>query len=378
MKNFYKTIKLGAIALMFLFSSLSNCRNILASGSADGTIKIWDVGTGECIKTLPVSDWRVEVVEVSSDGKMLFSGDSKGVVKVWDLVNGVCIKTLNGHTGAIFSMAFHPDQAMLASGSWDRTVRLWNIETGACIATLKGHSGVVNLVAFSPDGTMLASGCGYSGEMRLWDLQTFAQINIAVLEKYFNQALPIAFSPDKKMLALWVPRKCLEVVNFWDVVKKGRAKPLKINIKKEDLRKIVGILSIAFSPDGTKLASGSGNGVVGLWDVKKRKLVRLSGGDMSFVRAVAFSPDGTIFASGANDRLVKIWSSSTSMYIKQLEGHAQEVLSLVFLPVDIEKEKARIEAEEERMKFLMQRMGGLPGVRIKAKSSAPLVVPMGF
>jgi WD40 repeat protein len=92
-------------------------------------------------------------------------------VRLWDVHTGQCLKTLSGHTNWVSSVAFSPDGRLLASGSNDQTVRLWDISTGQSLKTLSGHTNWVWSVAFSPDGRLLASGSA-DATLKLWDVQT--------------------------------------------------------------------------------------------------------------------------------------------------------------------------------------------------------------
>jgi WD40 repeat protein len=92
-------------------------------------------------------------------------------VKLWDVNTGNCIKTLTGHTNWVWSVAFSPDGKTLVSSSYDRTVRLWDVTTGRCIRTLTGHTREIYSVSFSRDGQTVASGCA-DETARLWDVNT--------------------------------------------------------------------------------------------------------------------------------------------------------------------------------------------------------------
>jgi WD40 repeat protein len=92
-------------------------------------------------------------------------------VKLWDVNTGNCIKTLTGHTNWVWSVAFSPDGKTLVSSSYDQTVRLWDVTTGRCIRTLTGHTSEIYSVSFSPDGQTVASGCA-DQTARLWDAST--------------------------------------------------------------------------------------------------------------------------------------------------------------------------------------------------------------
>ncbi|MEW5860520.1 MAG: serine/threonine-protein kinase [Cyanobacteriota bacterium] len=228
---------------------------LLASGSNDETIKLWQPITGKEIRTLTGhSDW-VNSVAFSSDGQILASGSKDMTIKLWQPITGKEIRTLKGHSFPVNSVAFSPDGQLLASGSWDNTTKLWQTVTGKEIRTLKGHSFPVNSVAFSPDGQLLASGS--------WD----------------------------------------KTIKIWQTVTGKQTRTLKGHSD--------WVRSVAFSPDGQLLASGSWDNTIKLWQTVTGKEIRTLKGHSLPVRSVAFSPDGQLLASGSGDKTIKIWRLSS-------------------------------------------------------------------
>ncbi|KAJ5993167.1 hypothetical protein N7451_008891 [Penicillium sp. IBT 35674x] len=146
---------------------------LLASGSMDQTVRLWDTATGELQQTLEGHSSWVRSVAFSPDGRLLASGSDDKTVRLWDTATGALQQTLEGHSDLVTSVAFSPDGRLLASGSMDQTVRLWDTATGELQQTLEGNSSYVNSVAFSLDGRLLASG-SWDKTVRLWDTATGA------------------------------------------------------------------------------------------------------------------------------------------------------------------------------------------------------------
>ncbi|MGK7918660.1 MAG: protein kinase [Trichodesmium sp.] len=138
---------------------------IFASSSADGSIKIWQVGCCESLKTLKGHSGAVYSVAFSANGQILVSGGADKTIKLWDVFTGELLNSFKGHTRDVLSVAISPDNQILASGSMDGTVKLWNLLTGELLDSLCGY----HPVQFSPDGKTLVSG-GEAGRILIWRL----------------------------------------------------------------------------------------------------------------------------------------------------------------------------------------------------------------
>ena len=269
--------------------SFSPDGTILASGSYDDTIKLWNVATGKIITVLKQRR-RVDSISFSPDGETLAINIHR--IKLWNVATGTNITTLKGHNSTTNSVSFSPDGGTLASGSHDKTIKLWDVATGTNIATLEGHTKSVNSVSFSPDGGTLASG-SYDKTIKLWDVATGT--NIATLEGHTSLISSVSFSPDGGTLASGSYDK---TIKLWDVATGTNIATLEGHTSL--------ISSVSFSPDGGTLASGSHDKTIKLWDVETGENI-VTFTDTSFVLSVLFSPDGTKLASGTWEGTVRLW-----------------------------------------------------------------------
>jgi WD40 repeat protein len=135
---------------------------VLASGSRDGSVILWDPASGSKLATLEGHATQVSSISLSHDGKIAPSGSNDGTIKIWDLTVGKELATAKAHTAPVISLAFSQDGKSLASASLDHTVILWEPTTGQQRATLAGHDGPFSSLAFSPDGKTLASAGDHS------------------------------------------------------------------------------------------------------------------------------------------------------------------------------------------------------------------------
>jgi WD40 repeat protein len=290
----------------------------LASCSSDRTVKLWDVSTGQCLRTLRGHTTRIWCVAFAPDGKTLASSSDDQTVKLWNVSNGECLKTLEGHSSAVRAISFSPDGQTLTSGSKDRTIKLWDIDTGQAIRTMQGHTDWVWSVAFSSDGQTLVSG-SYDKTVKLWDANTGECLK--TLQGHIGRIWCVAFSPDGRTFASGCEN---QTVKLWDTSTGECLKTLRGHIGR--------IWCIAFSPDGRTLVSGCENQTVKLWDTSTAECLRTSRGYSNAVWSVAFSPDGQPLASGCDNQTVKLWDTKTGKCRKTLEGHTHRVRTVAFSP----------------------------------------------
>ncbi|KAM3074499.1 hypothetical protein ACMFMF_006507 [Clarireedia jacksonii] len=291
---------------------------IVASGSLDNTIRLWDTATGELQQTLEGHTSWARSVAFSPDGKIVASGSLYKTIRLWDTATGELQQTLEGHTDSVWSVAFSPDGKIVASGSLDKTIQLWDTATGELQQTLEGHTDSVWSVAFSPDGKIVASG-SLDKTIRLWDTAT-GELQ-QTLERHTDSVWSVAFSPDGKIVA---SGSLDNTIRLWDTATGELQQTLEGHTG--------AVRSVAFSPDGKIVASGSLDKTIRLWDTATGELQQTLEGHTGAVRSVAFSPDGKIVASGSDDNTIRLWDTATVELQQTLERHTDAVRSVVFSP----------------------------------------------
>ncbi|AFY41738.1 serine/threonine-protein kinase [Nostoc sp. PCC 7107] len=272
---------------------------ILASGSDDKTIKLWNLGTGTELQTLKGHLKWIWAIAFHPDGKILASGSADKTIKLWNLATTEEIRTLTGHTDGVATVAFSPDGQTLASGSLDKTIKLWNLTTGKLIRTFRGHSQAVATIAFSPDGKTLASG-SWDKTIKLWNVATGKQIR--TLEGHSELVLSLAFSPDGKTLASGSKDK---TIKLWNLATGETIRTLRQHSDK--------VNSVAYrkTTNGIILASGSSDNTIKLWNPTTGQEIRTLKRDSGYIYSVAISADGQAIASGGSaENIIKIWPIS--------------------------------------------------------------------
>jgi WD40 repeat protein len=252
----------------------------LASASVDGTVMLWEVGTGRLPSTLTYSEAAggFSTLAISPDGTRLAGGSTDGAIILWDSDSGRVVDTLSGHANMILGLTFSHDGARLASASWDGTAKVWDLTTSREVITFSGHTGpaLPSNVAFSRDGRSVFTGAD-DDYVRQWDATTGAEIR--------------TFGGEGK-----------------------------------------DIYGLAISPDGRTLAIGDQDGRITLWEVASGRKLHTLAGHSGLLMRLAFDQDGTRLASAAFDRQAKVWDVATGEELFTLYGNLSNVFGVAFSP----------------------------------------------
>jgi len=291
----------------------------ILSGYANGAIKLWDIASGQELRTFSGYSNFIWTVAFSPDGKRALSNGSRETIELWDVANGRKLRTFSGHSDRVNSVAFSPDGKQALSGSNDKKVKLWDVESGQEIRTFSMGSLDAEAVAFSPDGRQILA--GYEGyTMKLWDAASGRELRTFSWESSVRfRVSAVAFSPDGKAVASGSANS----VKLMDVASGQEIKTFSghNNI----------VWSVAFSPNGKQMLSGSSDGTVKLWDVASGQEIRTFSGLTGAAYSVSFSPDGKAIASSSANS-IRLWDLASGREIKTFSGHTDTILSASFSP----------------------------------------------
>ena len=309
---------------------------IVASGSTDRSVKLWNAATGALQQTMNShTGQRISGLVFSPDDRLIAS--SARAVKVWDVATGALQWTLTDDSEFPDCVCFSPDGSFLASGCRDLTVKLWDVATGALQRTFQlpefGYNRIfrsINAVAFSPDGQQIVTSnfdSGGKNAVKIWDVST------GDLQRSINdpsktnrglfQNVVLALSPHCD-LVVSRPYISDKTVNLWSMATGNL------------LHRLMGhshrVGSVAVSSNGKRVVSGSDDQTVKVWDVATGALVCTFRGHSAPVRGVAFSPDGKLVASSSEDNTIKLWDASKQAHGQMLEEEWNQIQSLAISP----------------------------------------------
>ncbi|HEV3203498.1 MAG TPA: protein kinase [Gemmataceae bacterium] len=288
----------------------------LASSSRDNSVVVWELTTAKKVLTLTGPKQGLRTVAFNARGDLLAAAGDDSTVFLWNAETGREMEPFHGHTGVIWKVAFSPDGRWLASASADKTVRIWDVASREVLYVLRGHQAAVHGLAFRRDGKWLAS-AGADHTIKIWnaflgkEIQSFGNLPFSVRE--------VAFSPDGRKMAYGGDDPDLKVV---DVTSR------ELITYRGHRQSIAGVV---FHPNGNEIATASADKTIKIWDPTFRQTVQNLAGHAR-LQALAFHPDGKLLVTGSFEGTIKIWNPKTWKVIGNLEGHQGPVWGLAFRP----------------------------------------------
>lgn len=332
--------------------AFSSDSRILAGGSDDGIIQVWDAGTGDQIHKFEEHTDSVQAVHFSHDRTKLVSASLDGTSILWNLVGkGGKLHSPIQHNASVYAAKFSPDGNTFATGSADKLIRLWDTNTAKQTRTFMGHKDSVRRFDFSPDGSTLVSGSpdgkiivwdtigartrieilehtggikalaytadnriracgtGLDGKLRLWDAGTSSELSI--LREHTGLTQAVTFSKDGKTIVSGGSEDgTIFLSNVLKVFENDKG------INNESLQTVLtgnahGITAVALSPAQTTLATGGADGRIHLLDVATRRELKILRGAQGTITALTFAIDGTHLFSGEENGTIRQWNALT-------------------------------------------------------------------
>jgi WD40 repeat protein len=301
------TFEVGESAVSIAFSPDDD---MLACGSKDGTVRIWDIQTSVLVQSFAGHGGRIFSVVFSPCGNMIVSGSDDNTIRIWDISIG-CKCALTGHTESVSAVCWSGTGDRVISGSWDASVRVWDVSRQTCLMVLRGHTREVTAVAFSLDSALVASG-SLNGTVRVYDARSGHVLQRISTDRMID-SVQFSTQDNELLFTNW------NSATAWDLSSKMQATRM---FHSDGFR-------AAFSPDGTRVAS-DGCGFVKIWKTKNKDFnSEAVNNHFANVDAIAFAPDGRVMASWSRFGF-KIWDTASGECLFTFDCHFPR--SIVFSP----------------------------------------------
>ncbi len=345
-------------------SALGPDERLVGTTYSDGSLAVWDTGSGAVIHRFEVRGNTTQACSISPDGTRLIAGGKDHLVRLWDVAAGKKEATLAGHSGGVTCCEFSPDARVIASGARDKTINIWDVQKARDASRVATHRGSVRSTDDSPDGTLLVS-VDNDGTARVWDassgmpLRTFSGHTSEIRACAFSPAGDViasagedkirvwsattgqqisefegrgslkrsSFSPDGRFLVAPVKEET-SIVNVWDVGTSEIVKTLNCGRVKECRFSLDGLEVMTVDKDD----SGYSRDTISVYSVAAgKRLTRMKGHGNSIV-ALACRPDGRAMVTASDDHTLILWDQKRGTQKATLVGHDKWGITCRFSP----------------------------------------------
>ncbi len=329
---------------------------------ADNTLRLWNLESGECLRTLTGHTMEVRSVSITPDGRRAVSGSEDTTLRLWDLESGECLRTLTVHTMEVRSVSITPDGRRAVSGSADAALRVWDLEGGQCLRILKSHTGSGDSVSVTADGQHAVSGARFNETVSVWNLEsgqclrTFSGFYLGVdsVSVTADGRRVVALDGQKTLRVLdlesgeclrtleaptnWLRNVCMtpdgrRAVSGGDQTRVWDLKSRQCRIMEGHFR---GITRVCVTPDGRLAVSAGeeGDDKLRVWDLESGQCLRILEGSIhtGAVESVSVTPDSRRVISVGRDNKLRVWDLESGQCLRTLEGHTSWVSSMCVTP----------------------------------------------
>jgi WD40 repeat protein len=229
----------------------------VVSASLDDTIKIWDIESKECLKTIKSNEETIDILKVTPDGKYIVAVSvHNNIIKIWDFKNGELLNKINVST---YSIDITPDSKHIITGSSSKDIKIWDLKSGECLKTLKGHSKTISSVLISSSGKYLIS-TDISNMIKIWSAENTTCLR--TIKVYDEDITSIIISKDdNKILAVCNNH----IIKIWDL-KSGKFLKRIDKINPKNLMRV--------SSDWKKIITINSENTIELWDLESGKFLK--------------------------------------------------------------------------------------------------------
>jgi WD40 repeat protein len=305
----------------------SDAKRILTA-SRDGSVRIWNARSGRQIAVLGEQKKDAIKFAFSPNDRYVVMASSDGTARLWDTHTQRELAVLRGHLGAITSVSFSSDSLQILSTSADRSARLWDTSSGGEKAVFWGHTDQILYGTLTPDGKRVVT-ISSDKEARIWAVSSSEPI--AVLRGHKRSVVSADISPDGNLVATASSDSTARV---WNRLTGGEIMVLRGHGDDDAVSRWLDdtVRTVAFSSDGKRILTASGDTTARLWDVRSGHQVFVLAGHAEMILCAAFSPNDVLIVTGSEDRTARLWDAATGQQRAVFEAHQGGIKSVAFSP----------------------------------------------